>query len=354
MDRTTARCDWDSPAATTRAPARARSSVRLTALVGALALLAASSCHSPSADADAAPLTVEEQEELLRELGERPEIGVIDTPGTLFLSLDQNLRTWREILRSSEVQRVRQLDSVESALGRQVYLNFDTVLEGLQSPDAEHRITAAAALGFARVPSPGQPDYDPRFPPVHERAVDPLVAALESGDDALTRNALVSLARIASEQTPVELLLELLLSHHDPEVRSNAALALSKVLRPADRFKAISPLYAALEDVDAKVRLHAVGAVAALRDASATGQLLVVLQSDESSLVQASAAYALGDLGDVSAVPHLANALLSKTGIVRVASQHSLRKLTGLDLGNHPQDWMGWYAEQKSRSQSGS
>ncbi len=312
-----------------------------TTRVAGLLLLACGACRS--SDPDLEPLTPEELAE--RDLSLPPNLGVIDDPGTLFVTLDQNLRSWRALKLSSEAKAKLQIESLEEALTRLVYRNFDVILETLKEGEAEQRVTAAAALGFSKIPAPDEAGGDPEFPPVHPRAIAPLLEVLEEGNDELTQNGLLAISRIGNPSVPVDLLLELLLTHHSPAVRGNAALALATVLRPGHRDLALSSLYAALEDEDQKVRLHTLTALARLSVPSSAGQVLGIFTDDESPLVRANAAFVLGQLGDDDVVPYLIQGMSSPSAVVRFYSWNALQAITGEDQGEDPEAWLTWYRE---------
>jgi len=308
-----------------------------------LALGTFAGCRSASMGRPFRPLTPEERERAETLAKAQENMGRIDDPTLLFLTLDQNLRTWRELSVKGRERERLQLSSMEIALSRLVYNNFDTLLAAVKDGgDPEHRTIAAAGLGFARFP----PGTDPPGPPVDERALEPLVALLEEPDDALIQNALMSLARLASPRTPVPLLLEMTLSHHNANVRSNAALALSHILTPEHRDLA-STLYAALEDPEPKVRLHTVTALGRLGDPGAVGRLIGLLDDDPTPLVKANAARILGDFRDQSAVPYLAEGLTNDEAVVRVQCWESLKAISGEDLGTRPDAWLRWYQDQR-------
>ena len=287
------------------------------------------------------PVSPEESALLANQSTEKPVLGKIQSREFLFTTLDQNLRSWRTLTSSGDLLKRFQIESLEEAMTRHVYLNFDTILAELDGGDPEYRRIAAASLGFSVIPAPDEPGGDPKFSQVHERAVQPLIQTLDEGDDALTQNALLALSRIASPVTPIELVLEILLTHHDENVRANAALALVKVLQPHHADVALSTLYAALQDESAKVRLHTVSALGTLHQAKSVDQVLGVFTSDDSPLVRANAARVLGQLGQEEAIPFLISGL--KLASIRNECRRSLIRITGKDLGPDPDPWRRQY-----------
>lgn len=300
-------------------------------------------CRAPEPELE--PLSPDEIETLAALRRADPERGRIEDRGTLFLSLDQNLRTWRTLGAKNEGGEIEERDSLEIALTRQVYLNFDTILAELErGADPEHRVIAAAALGFSRIPAPDEPGGDPQFPAVHATAVRPLLDVIDSGSDDLVVNALLSLGRIADPDTPRQVLVEVLVKHHHDDARANAALAIGRIAGPQDAPLLLAPLIGALADRSAKVRLHAVKALGALEDRSVQGPLLERLRRDDSPLVQAAAALQLGRVGDLHAVQTLIEGLMSQTTLVHHQCQRSLVALTGrTDLKNY-KAWREWWS----------
>jgi len=320
---------------------RARGRAAAAAVAGLSALAA---CRG--AEPELQPLTLEDRRSLAALHRFDPNAARIEDPGTLFLSLDQNLRKWREISARTQLSDLAQRASLEEVLTRQVYYNFDAILAELQhGVDPEHRVVAAAALGFSRIPAPDEPGGDPSFPALHVRAVEPLVQALDSGNDELVVNALLSLGRIASPDMSRQVLVELMVKHHDASVRANAALALAQVCTEADASLVTGPVFSAISDPDATVRLHAVKALGRLHDPGSVGSLLDRLRRDDTPLVRACAALELGKLGDWTAVPYLIDGLQSEAQIVAFQCHRSLVRVTGrTDLRGY-KAWRDWWNE---------
>jgi hypothetical protein len=316
-----------------------RSAPLRAALAAALAL--PSACKS---EPETAPLTPAEQQQYSWLSRLDPKRGKIAERGTLFTSLDQNLRTWRKLTTSTSVADVEQRNAIEQALTRQAYINFDAILDELEhGTDPEHKTVAAAALGFAKIPAPDEPGGNPDFPALTPRALGPLLHTLESGNDQLVMNALLSLSRIASPDTPRDLLLELMVTHHNEDVRANATLVLAAIVTPADDTLVGPQLFAALSDPSDKVRLHAVKALGRLGNRNAQPALLNLLKNDPMPLVQACAATELGLIGDVRAVQPLIDALATGNAIVVYACQTSLMRLTGESKRLKQPEWQSWW-----------
>ncbi len=314
--------------------------------LGSLATAAAFAAACSSAEPPLQPLSLEEKRTLAELRRSDPNLGRIEDKGTLFLSLDQNLRKWRELSSRSELGDVEQRSSLEYVLTREVYFNFDVVLNELEhGSDPEHVVVAAAALGFSRIPAPDEPGGDPTFPALHPRAVAPLLEKIESSNDDVVMNALLSVGRIAAPETPRQLLVELMVKHHNAGVRANAALALASVCTPADAPLVQGPLFSSLSDSDPTVRLHAVKALGRLEDRSAQGPLIERLRRDDTPLVRACAALELGKVGDWTAVTYLIEGLQSDAPIVAFQCHKTLVRLTGkTDLKGY-RAWREWWSE---------
>ncbi len=303
---------------------------------------AAAACQSNEPTIE--PMSLHEREQLAALRHYDPKSARLEDKGTLFVTLDQNLRKWRELGVRTEIADIDQRTSLEVVMTRQVYYNFDTILNELQhGTDPEHRVTAAAALGFSRIPAPDQPGGDPSFPVVHTRAVAPLLAALESPQTELVENALLSIGRIGAPETPRALLVELMVQHHNADVRANAALALAQVATPEDAPLIMGPLFSALGDVSPMVRLHAVKALGKLQDNEVRAALVDRLRRDDTPLVRACAALELGKIGDAGTVSYLIEGLQSEAQLVAFQCHQALVRITKkTDLRGYV-SWRDWW-----------
>lgn len=96
-----------------------------------------------------------------------------------------------------------------------------------------------------------------------------------------------------------------LLKHPDPRIRASAA----EVLYQVNEAEAAERIVALLDDSDLNVRRHACGLLADCGDERFTPQLVRVLRNDPEGMVRQMAAYALGEHGDLSALPALRHAV---------------------------------------------
>lgn len=318
---------------------------RITASSLAALLLALAACRT---EPELTPLNAKERADLEALRRHDPKDGMVTDRGTLFVSLDQNLRKWRELCSRTDVADIDQRSSLETVLTKQVYWNFDTILAELEhGSDPDHRVTAAAAIGFSRITPPEDPGGDPDFPAVHRRAVGPLLQIIESGQDELVINSLLSLARIHEPTTPREILIELMVKHHHADVRANAAYALSELATPADGPLLMPPLFSALSDRSPMVRLHAVKALGRIGDKAARAPMVERLQRDDTPLVQACAAMELGKLGDYTTVGALIEGLQSEAQLLSFQCHHALVRLTGQHELKGYSAWREWWDKAK-------
>lgn len=231
-------------------------------------------------------------------------------------------------------QRRGQAGPLENILTIKVVTHFDDVLAALQAGPRERRLVAAWALGFSRVPENDQGLASP-----HERARIALVAVLSESDDELLRNALLGLWKIGDPDTPLRPLLDLLVQHHDPDVRANAALALTTILRPATALMAADALQVALGDDEARVRVHAALLARHFPSPATTQRLEQLLPHETMPLVRAAFATALGAAQARDAAPLIVDMLSSPREIESTAARQALTAIFGEDKGPKAEDW---------------
>lgn len=313
----------------------------ILALVAVACLFGLAGCVSTEAKLDPIPLS-DSEIEFLKKMEEADASSVKKDTPELFFHLNQMLKSWRDssVVKSSDKHR-RIYTSIGAMLTRWVYLNFDKILDELDNGPHPNRVTAATALGFSRIPE------NDRWPQVYQRAIPALLRALESGDDDITANALLGLKILDEPGIPLDPILPLMTQHHNPLVRSNAALCVATVAME-DQSDLIMPyLLPALRDDEPKVRIHAINIAMNLRSRSTVVPIMELLE-DRYELIQANAARALGELGD----PSVCGALISKVKhpkeIVRFSALESLQKLSGEDFGDDVADWTEWWQEYRA------
>ncbi len=342
---------------------------RLPSRFACAMLLALGACSSlPSGDGSR-PLTPEEIEyqRRLENYSREP----LDASGRaqLMVKLDRTLSIWgRTNVEQLGSEDRKVVDNLEEVLERDVYQNFDAVLDVYANGDPEQRLVAAAALGFCRLKEPDDPglrdDFRSRWPPVYPRAVEALVRGLDSDQPVFVQNCLLGLWKIGDATTPTAPLVRLLSSDR-VELRSHAALALSTILTPETGESAIGALLNALYDADPKVRNHAVSAVIATKHRDAAGRLAQMLD-DPYLLIEANAARGLADLGDWRNCQYLIDRLdrfmkekpsgrsREKTDLDErraFISKHlvsALQDLSGKNFGDDMEKWHDWWSERSA------
>jgi hypothetical protein len=213
---------------------------------------------------------------------------------------------------------------LEGALKAQV-AEFKTELLHMlaDASNEQRRRVAAKAMAFCDDPA----------------AVTALVAVLTQRDDSvLLTNATYALGHIHSPSTPAEPLL-VLVRDRDPDVRSNALMALwhvfdakrtvgASALDPVAQQGAMATLETALFDpADPLIRANAAAAVGALGDPRGVDSLLNLLRDDH-PLVRTQTAIALAKLGDEKAIPALVKVIdTTPLGTPRTAVVLSLTAL---------------------------
>lgn len=155
--------------------------------------------------------------------------------------------------------------------------------------------------------------------------VDSLVEQCQSGDASAQIHAMHDLADTGAQQAVPAILL-LLKSSEDEDVRTTAAYVLGKL--GADHVDQVGPVLAArLSDVDESVRNQAAESLSQLRYQPARAALESMLLGDEYWVARASAAEALGALGDAQAVPALLKALTDEYYPVRSYAAYAIGRL---------------------------
>jgi HEAT repeat protein len=150
-----------------------------------------------------------------------------------------------------------------------------------------------------------------------QKAVEPLIGALNSGQASGRRNAAWALGEIrggltTNRQAAVEPLMGAL-GDSDPWVRTAAAFSLGE-MRPR---QAVEPLIAALTDSQVEVRVMAARALGEMKVRRGVDSLSVVLLRDEDPRARRQAAWALGEIADPLSFETLVAALKDQDQGVR-------------------------------------
>lgn len=297
----------------------------LRAGLPALLLAACSATHEEPIVVDPA---LAAREDFLHRLDEALRVPPTEDAATTLNTLEHLLPAWQA------EQRRGRAAPLENILTIKVVSRFDDVLAAFEAGTRERRLVAAWALGFSRVP-----ENDLGLVSPHAAARDALVGALRDTDDDLLRNVLLGLWKLGDPETPVAPLTELLVEHHDPDVRANAALALGTVLRPGTASAASDALLVALGDGEPRVRVHAASVLRRFPSPTAGERLLQLLPAEEMPLVRAAMATALGAARERRAAPQLVTMLSSPREVEVLAAHGALVEIFGQDRGPRAADW---------------
>ncbi|MFT5049624.1 MAG: HEAT repeat protein [Chlamydiales bacterium] len=253
--------------------------------------------------------------------------------GPLLTTLDAEVQTWNSLSLSADTdQKRRQVVILEQSLEYQATQRLDDLIAELQSRSVFNRMVAAVVLGFSD----------------NEKALGPLVAALDDPSPDVEANVLLGLGILAHKDTPPELLEERLLHSSSAAARGNAALALRKIIEAgATSETVLKTARAGLIDNQPSVRSQCAILLASKLDTESIDNLEVLLH-DEIPLVALAAARSLAYIG--SKVPEskgdCARALTQslddlspgvKEGILR-----TLMRLSRSNYGDDAEAWNEW------------
>lgn len=187
------------------------------------------------------------------------------------------------------------------ALGSQGTSGVPALIDALQDADRGVRSSAAFALGHIG----------------DKRSVLPLIGGLDDGDADVRMGAAWALGELGDSRAVQPLIRAL--SDKDPRAASAATEALGRIRDP----QALPHFINALGDAREGVRESAACALGELGKAEAVDALLLAL-SDQGFMVLARAAEALGKIGDGRAVGPLIDLVRSGGAIAEVSPAHGL------------------------------
>jgi HEAT repeat protein len=238
---------------------------------------------------------------------------------------------------ATQHQEYEKQASLESLLRTYVADHYEAIVSDLEHGSPRHRRTMAMALGFS-----GRQD-----------AVPHLETALKDQYYEVVLHGLLALYQLSKGDTPAakaaaktdqnpnarpltgpvyvdpEIVVPYL-RHPKEQVRSNAALVLSKTLGRNPKKELLLVVVAAAEDVDPATRAHAVAALGTTNDREVFPYLVKALK-DQVQLVRIRAALSLGRLNDPEAVPYLIGVLddHGERDDVKRAASKSLGEIMG-------------------------
>lgn len=300
---------------------RIRSGILLVLLAWAAGLAACSSAPGPGPGKPAAGGGPEGQAEPGTPAPDLPVMEDNEARNRRLRQLEQACDQWYAALSRQEYDR---MESLEMLLRTYTQEHFDAVVSDLKHGYPRYRRTMAAALGFSG----------------RAEAVPPLLDALKDQYYEVVLHSLMALYMLADpdkpkakDAPPIVIDAEAIvpyLQHPRTEVRSNAAMALSRVVTPETPKSVLLALIGTSEDQDAATRLHALAALGATKDREAFPHLVKALH-DPIQLVRIRAIIALGRLGDAAAVPYLIEVLArgDEKPDVKSASAKALGVLLG-------------------------
>ncbi len=310
-------------------------------MLGAALLLAG--CSSPT-DAPQKPLTPIGQasnDDLIARLIEKKEIYRGQTDGRssderlaqqslLMNNLEHLLPSWRSEFLSGNSE------PLERVLLTEVVTHYDLVADAFVQGPHERRLIAAWALGFTRVP-PNSEGVSSR----HDDAIELLNSMVNRADDDVLRNMLLAYWQLGDSEAPIEAMRDMIVQHHDEEVRSAAMLALGECLTPSTASRVVDSVLVAFDDPSGKVRLHAAKLAVEYPHPAYTSRVASLVRNEPLPLIQAAMARVLGASGDPAVERILITLLGSRTPVVAAQARLALVELTGRDEGPKPSDWNG-------------
>jgi hypothetical protein len=233
---------------------------------------------------------------------------------------------------------------IEKELTITVVPQYDVVAEMFETGPHERKLVAAWALGFSRVP-----DNDLGIASHHMEAMELLVRTLQTSPDDVMRNQLLGLWLLAEPTTPVDPLIDILVNHHDADVRANTMLALTTILSGAQIREHRNAVLVALADEDPRVRLHATSIARHHPDESFTVSMEARLGVETMPLVRANLAAALGAAKARSAAPMLVKMLGSPRKVEAQNAHDALVQIFDRDYGLLPEEWQGVLDDEAER-----
>jgi hypothetical protein len=266
--------------------------------------------------------------------GDRARARMEDLPIGLFLrTINAEIRSWTKLTltaRSGEDERKASL--LEQDLRRQTYDRLDDLIHELEAGPRPNRIVAASALGFTR----------------NEKALSPLLAALEDADVEVQSNALLGLRLLEREETPLERICELMRYGRDSWVRSNAASCTSTLVNLGARSDCVvEAARDGLADSEPGVRSHSALILATLLDEESM-DILPDLLYDEVRLVRSAAMRSIAYIGiedphqKAAAAHALVRAYIADDGPGRAQLLTTLEGLSGQHYGDDDEEWADW------------
>lgn len=253
--------------------------------------------------------------------------------GKLLQSLDQQITAWNNLFlaATSETDRAK-ARNLEKSIMTTTHNRRREILEQLESGPLTNRIVAAAALGFTR----------------EQSVQSPLLAALDDTEPQVVSAALLGLWLLGRQDTPLDRISEHLTTGETEEVRTNAALCLSTLVRNGARSPSAMPaLRIGLLDRAPTVRAHCALALAELGD-SDSFQAIADMMMDTTTLAAAASARSVAFLAskDVKlrgkAARAMVGAWMRAEDPAKASIFRSMVELSGTNYGSDEEEWSKW------------
>lgn len=253
--------------------------------------------------------------------------------GAFLTEIDKALQAWQSLtFTAATAEDKRRARVLQRTLEHGTNKRRGELIHQLEVGPPLNRVRAAAALGFTG----------------SLEAQSPLLNALSDSDPDVVHNALLGLALLARDDTPLGAICEILEENYDPQIRSNAAYALrSSLAAGATGDCALPVARRAIIDPEPLVRTNAALILGLLGDRDSV-QPLEDLIYEEFPLVRMAAVEALTliALSEDSARGDVARALVSSLKRVdRDLKRHvrrALIEIAGIDYGDKVDPWVEW------------
>jgi hypothetical protein len=246
------------------------------ALLAALPLLTLGCASTPEGDIEVQPI------EEYNPIG--PATRDADSIGKYLGDLSTSIAAWNTMtLGAANDQERRKRSLLEINIRERVDKRHAEILTELETGPPRNRIIAAAALGFSSDPA----------------TLSPLVAALDDPEEQVVANALMGLGILASPDTPLGPVADILRGSPDPNARWSAAdCALSVVTAGGDGAAVLDAARAGLTDPEEAMVRSQCAMILALAGDTDSVDALGELLFDETPLVSTAAARSLAYLGE--------------------------------------------------------
>ncbi len=257
-----------------------------------------------------------------------------DAIGLFLTQLDLQIRAWTNLsLTAANHGDRNKKERLEQHLVNETQLREQDLITQLEVGPPKNRKISAVALGFTGSP----------------KALSPLLGALDDTDQEVVSNALLGLALLGDDQTPLEGVLAAMRRSEDDKTRGNAAWAVYEIVKAGGGNEGVLPAArAALVDPSEIVRTQATRILAHELDSDAVDSIAMLLDDDVPLVASASAralAYIAGH--DPHAKGPCARALAASLDRVEEDAVRQnilvlLQRISKANYGKDSEDWLTW------------